>query len=313
MVRARALAASCILLGCEPKLIVGERMISEGGTAGTLDAGGAGATPPDAGESDAGTGGNAGAAGDIGDAGAGGNLGDAGAGGAGPQCPDGGDIPGQTDPIAVPWSTSFENGFCDFVKAGGFCLGGGTRRTVTTPVPKSGMFAAEFSVVTTDTMNIQARCVLQGALPNEAYYSAWYYVPALATLDSTSSLFNLFHFRGGDASPDGLWDVTLVNSSNGDLELLVYDFLAPRVRKQTNPRPIPIGRWFHIQFYLKRASDATGAIALYQDDELLVEASGIVTDNSSWAQWYVGNIAKGLTPPVSTVYVDQVTITKTRN
>jgi hypothetical protein len=59
---------------------------------------------------------------------------------------------------------------------------------------------------------------------------------------------------------------------------------------------------------LKRAADATGEVALYQDGELLIQATDLITDDSSWGQWYVGNLAQGLTPPDSTLYVDDVTL-----
>jgi hypothetical protein len=306
MTRAVLLAVSCSLLGCEPKLVVGERTAPAVATAGSTDmpttnAGGT-AGAPGAG----GVGGDvdgAGQAGDAGDAGQGGQAGD-----AGDQCPDTGvAIPAMTDPIEIPWSTGFENDFCDYQYAGGFCYGGGTRKIVTSPV-HSGRYAAEFTVTGADTMSSQERCVRQGVLPSEAYYGAWYYIPALPTLTS-SSLWNLWHFSGGDTSTAGLWDVTVVNNTaDGNLQLLVYDFLVPTEMRPTNPPPVPIGEWFHIQFYLKRASDQTGVIRLYQNGKLLLEKTKLVTDDSSWGQWYVGNLAKELTPPESTLYVDDVTI-----
>jgi len=219
-------------------------------------------------------------------------------------------VPPNTDPIAVPWSTSFENGFCDYTQLAGFCFAdpAASYRTVASPV-HSGQFAAAFSVTTADSTGTQTRCVRQGALPPAAYYGAWYYVPARAT---NSAFWNLLHFQGGDPSVQHyLWDVSLVNTPNGDLQLAVYDFLANNglgmVRKPNAP-PIPIAAWFHIQFYLKRAADATGEIVLYQDGQRLLDVSGVITDDSTWGQWYVGNIATGLMPPDSTVYVDDVTI-----
>jgi len=215
-----------------------------------------------------------------------------------------------TDPVAIGWSTSFEDGFCDYTDLGGFCFGGGSH-TVVSSRANLGQFAAEFSVSTTGSASNQARCVRQGVLPVEAYYGAWYFVPARATLDSTASLWNLLHFQGGDTSTEGLWDISLVNTADGNLELLVYDFLAGVVRRSSISTTIPIQEWFHIQFYLKRSADATGAIRLYQNRQLLIEATGIITDDSTWAQWYVGNIAKGLTPSDNTVYVDDVSIRAT--
>ena len=299
------LAVTCLYFGCEPTLVVGERNDAGAGAAGSAASGGtAGATE---------VAGTAGATEVAGAAGAAGATEVAGA--AGAQCPDNGNAPGPMDPIAVPWATGFENGFCDFEEVGGFCYGGGTRKTVTSPTPRSGQFSAEFSVSTDDPMSTQARCVRQGVFPSEAYYGAWYYIPATSTLsDPKNSLYNLFHFQGGDVSTDGLWDISLVNGDNGELELLVFDFLKGTVRKQTQPNiPIPIGSWFHIEFYIKRRSDATGAIRLYQDGKPLVDVSGIVTDDSSWGQWYVGNIGKVLTPPDCTLYVDDVTIDTSLN
>jgi hypothetical protein len=43
----------------------------------------------------------------------------------------------------------------------------------------------------------------------------------------------------------------------------------------------------------------------------LFDLTNILTDDSSVGQWYVGNLATGLTPPASTLYVDDVTIRAT--
>ena len=108
-----------------------------------------------------------------------------------------------------------------------------------------------------------------------------------------------------------LWNVTLVNGSNGDPELIAYSPLNGQY--PLNPTtPIPIGSWFHIEFFLKRAADATGEVALYQDGALLFDVTNLITDDSSFGQWYVGNLADHLAPPDSTLYVDDVSISATR-
>jgi Polysaccharide lyase len=241
------LAAASALVGCEPKLVVGDWCVP----------------------SDAGT-------------------------------------PATTDPIASPWSTGFENGFCDFTQAAGFCLADthASYRLVTSPV-HTGQFAAAFDL-DTSASGYQARCVRQGALPSAAYYGAWYYVPAAATNPAN---WNLLHFQGG--SPSGqhnLWDVSLKAASNGDLQLTVFDSLNNTTRSASSPMAIPIGVWFHLEFYVKRAADTTGEIALYQDGQMLLDVTGIATDDSDYGQWYVGDLAAGLTPPNFTLYVDDVTI-----
>ena len=222
--------------------------------------------------------------------------------------------PVSTSAVALPWATGFEQRFCDYTQLAGFCYADpkASYETVTEPV-HSGRYAAAFKVDSALTDGRQARCVRQGVLPSAAYYAAWYYVPEPAT---NFALWNLWHFQGGEPSAPsglhGLWDVSLVNGTNGALELVVFDFLNGRTRRAANPRPIPIGAWFQVEFYLKRAADNTGEVALYQDGELQLEIKNLRTDDSRWGQWYVGNLASGLTPSEFTLFVDDVTIRATR-
>jgi hypothetical protein len=235
------------------------------------------------------------------------------------RCPvnsmDGGSPPSKTDPITVPWSSGFEDQFCDYPgdDAPGWCYGfpPASFRVVSSPV-HTGQFAAEFTVLTgTDAGDSpQARCSRQGVLPAEAYYGAWYYFPEIAT---NKGNWNLFHFQGGNSDATSLhylWEVSLVNGPTGELNLRVYDDLDSS-KRPTSTKSVPIGRWFHIVFYWKRAKDTSGEVALYQDDERVVDLTNLVTDDTDWGQWYVGNLATALQPPQSTVYVDDITIRAT--
>ena len=153
----------------------------------------------------------------------------------------------------------------------------------------------------------------QGQLPLSAYYGAWYYVATLST--NNNAVWNLIHFQGGSNPDDilnGKWDISLINDDNGGLRLVVYQFPMTNVQGGTptmsSTPPIPIGKWFHIEMFLKRAADATGEVQVYQDGVSLLHLTDIITDDSQWGQWYVGNLATKLSPPESTVYVDDVTI-----
>ncbi|MET0388488.1 MAG: hypothetical protein ABW321_21130 [Polyangiales bacterium] len=213
-------------------------------------------------------------------------------------------------PISAPWSTGFESRFCDYTTRGGFCYADdeASYSVVSDPV-HSGRHAAAFKITGDSQIGRQTRCVRQGMLPAAAYYGAWYLIPQPV---AGSDLWNLWHFRGGDdTSQHGLWDISLVERS-GTFELVVYDFLNARTHRAATPKPVPFGRWFHIELYLKRANDRTGEIALYQDGEKLIAATALRTDDSSWGQWYVGNLAEGLTSPGSTLFVDDITIRASR-
>jgi hypothetical protein len=238
------------------------------------------------------------------------------------KCParsllDGGIALTGAEPITLPWSTGFENQLdCDYREVAGSCYAWppGLYRVVASPV-HSGQFSAEFTVLTgTDAGDSpQGRCMRTGVFPTEAYYGAWYYIQESAT---NAGNWNLFHFQGGD-DLDFLWDVSLANGSTdagstGPLNLYVYgnrEFAVPPNARVSGP-PVPIGSWFHIEFYWKRAQDKSGEVALYQDGIRVVNLTNIVTDNTGTGQgqWYVGNLADALQPPRSTVYVDDITI-----
>jgi hypothetical protein len=216
-------------------------------------------------------------------------------------------------PLVVPWSTGFENAPGDSWVPGNpsdcYATAGASFQLVTTPV-HGGQHSAAFRVNTAAVVPpsaSQTRCLKRGVLPMAAYYGAWYYVPAPAT---NSGNWNLLHFRGADVPQDsathGLWDVSLANASDGTLHLVVYDFLRKSTLQTTGT--MPIGAWAHLEVYLRRAADSTGQFTLRRDGQVVLDLTGIATDDSRWGEWFVGNLATALSPPSSTVYVDDVTI-----
>jgi hypothetical protein len=211
--------------------------------------------------------------------------------------------------IEASWTTGFETGFCDYMRAGGICYASpdASYSIVNEPVHSGSHAAAYFVTSDPSGRALQARCFREGALPLEAVYGVWFYLPSSAT---NTGNWNLVHFQGG--KPGGplhnLWDVSLRSADDGALSAYLFDFLNAGIRVPKAAPAVPIGSWFHLEFRLRRASDATGEVALYQDGTLLIEVKDLPTDDTDYGQWYVGNFADALTPPASTIYVDDVTI-----
>lgn len=65
-----------------------------------------------------------------------------------------------------------------------------------------------------------------------------------------------------------------------------------------------------VAYVLQSALDATGDVALYQDGEELVRIADVISNDTPFSQWYVGNHAAtmAVNSPTSTVYVDDVTV-----
>jgi hypothetical protein len=213
-----------------------------------------------------------------------------------------------SNPLIVPWTTSFENGFCDYAEADGYCYVEAFAgfEVVTSPV-RSGSFAAAYTLNTDAGLaGHQSRCVRGGQLPEAAYYSAYFFIPEAP---SATANWNLMHFRGIDGdSSHGLWDVSIARTPAGSLRVYIFDHLRALVRDTTSVPALPVGEWFQLEVYWRRAADATGALTLYQDGEVAFDLTELITDDSSLGEWYVGNLAATLTPAISTIYVDDVAI-----
>ncbi|MEO7033437.1 MAG: hypothetical protein ABI548_06165 [Polyangiaceae bacterium] len=217
--------------------------------------------------------------------------------------------------IPLPWSTSFENGFCDYSGPAGYCYGTpNASRGIVSSQHHLGRYSAEFTVNSDDPNGHQTRCVRQGILPALGYYSAWYLLPNTVT---TTGNWNLWFFQGGDnasAPLHSLLNVTLINGSNGALELIAFSPLGAGLLRAATPIPVPIGSWFQIELFLKRAADNTGEVRLYQNGVQLFDKTNLVTDDSNFGRWFVGNLSTPqATPADSTVYVDDVSISATLN
>lgn len=218
-----------------------------------------------------------------------------------------------TEELVLPWETSFEDGFCGYTDAGGYCVvnAEAAYAIVTSPV-HSGTSAAAFQVSGdyADTGDgLQARCARHGILPEAAYYGAWFYIPNPVT---SSNNWNLFHFDGnGRDVQHELWDVSL-GVEGGTLRAYVFDFLRMTTRPVDAGGEVPVGEWFHLEVYWLRSAEATGVFELYVDGVEALSLTNLVTDDSESGEWYVGNLATELQPRPNTLYVDDVTISATR-
>jgi hypothetical protein len=91
----------------------------------------------------------------------------------------------------------------------------------------------------------------------------------------------------------------------------VFDFLRMTMRAATGVTKVPVGRWFELSVQWERAKTPSGQFAVYVDGELALRLQDLVTDDSTVAQWYVGNLAVSLSPSNYTLYVDDVSIRAT--
>jgi hypothetical protein len=148
--------------------------------------------------------------------------------------------------------------------------------------------------------------------PPEAYYGAWFYIPASLEVPSWLSLLH-FGYRqtaGGTTSP--VWDFNVHPGTDGRLIARLYQSAPIENIEQTNPIPVPIGAWVHFEILFKKAADATGHITVWQDGVQILDVASVLTAPTDLIQWDCGAGSGEVTPSPGTVYFDDATISSAR-
>ena len=218
---------------------------------------------------------------------------------------------------AVLWSSTFEVGdLSEWSKdghGGAFFDNATAGPSATSEVAHRGRFAGMATVTTMPgTTSISYLFRNQPSVP-EAYYSAWFYIPTSFAVKTWLSLIHFNGSRSGDGSDlSALWDLNLYPRLDGSLVAHLYDYVAQTNLEQTVPAPVPVARWVHFEVFIRKAADATGDIAVWQDGVSILDNRNVVTAANDWLQWDVGGSSDDVTPPRAVVYVDDAAISLAR-
>jgi hypothetical protein len=150
-----------------------------------------------------------------------------------------------------------------------------------------------------------------GALPVEAYYSAWYYVPR--TID-VSGFWVIFKFRQQDqATMDELFDLDLINLASGEMSLQLYDHRRQATIPLDAKDPVvPVSRWFQIEAFYRNAQDTTGRVTFWLDGQPILDVANQAMASTPWVEWSVTSIGETLNPGTAVVYVDDCAVSRSR-
>jgi Polysaccharide lyase len=208
---------------------------------------------------------------------------------------------------------SYDSGYCSRPTNG-----------VSTDVARTGKYSMKMTIDTANRTSSGCRQFrhAESVSGNPYYYSAWFYLPAKS---SAIDYWNVFQFKSESATlNNSFWVLDLMPRGNGALRLLLrwkgavvgpYSTDAStgtRYFDQTG-MDVPVGRWFHIEAYLKQASDFSGRLTVWQDgvqlwDMVNVKTKFVGGDN----RWSVNNYSDGVNPNPTALYVDDVVISTAR-
>jgi hypothetical protein len=151
-------------------------------------------------------------------------------------------------------------------------------------------------------------------IPEQAYYGAWFLIPAGLQVRSFLSLLHFgYHPTADDPNTTAIWDFDLQPDTGGSLIPHLYQTGAASPVAPQPAVPVAPATWVHFELLFKKAADATGRIVAWQNGVQIMDVTNVVTAPTEWIQWDVGGGALDvITPSPVSIYVDDVTISSTR-
>jgi hypothetical protein len=157
----------------------------------------------------------------------------------------------------------------------------------------------------------------EGALPQSAYYTVWYYIPKAYV---TTTNWIILRFRGvNDPEPAAsgplakLLDLSLESQPDGTMTLILTDS-RPQYLESPLPDPVPVvpvGRWFQIECFFRNANDESGRLTVWLDGAQIYDAQRPTGPNSA-VYFTPCSLVYQMTPTDARLYVDDIAISYSR-
>jgi hypothetical protein len=222
------------------------------------------------------------------------------------------------------WSADHETGDLDEWSSGGGgeYNNGDADTVVSTRRAHTGRHAAEMTITAPPESGTRLFRTRESRSGVDAYYGVWYFIPRPY---AAAEYWNLFQFKSETDSENEPWwvlDVAARSRTGRPYFFLRYKGTLPGPRSgdvaegehgtkyfwQTTS-DIPIGRWLHVEVFLRQSSRFSGRIVVWQNGTRLFDLAGVKTKFVGGDQrWSVNNYSNGLQPQPSVIYVDDATI-----
>ncbi|MCP4361216.1 MAG: hypothetical protein GY796_24675, partial [Chloroflexi bacterium] len=156
---------------------------------------------------------------------------------------------------------------------------------ITTDVAHSGQYALKLSITgATDGKSQGARIFRRWLdsnasppipLPDEAYYSAWYFFPQTYV---PAEWWNIFQFKSRGEASLSMFSFNIDTSESNKMELYVYDKILGTAHSQDGtPLYISPGEWVHIEAYVKKSHLPNGRLTVWLNGQEIIDAQNIQT------------------------------------
>lgn len=247
----------------------------------------------------------------------------------------------------VLWSADHEEGnLADWTRAGSRYAGGGIfnsgARTAVAVASRDIAHSGEWSSRATISKAIRARNGRRAVrqmrwtnkawdeggqfFPDEAFYSTWLYLPYTYNPNKyqpwdpgDGGWWNIFQFKSNDARGVSrpVWTLNVAHHDRQKkMVLYLYSkYNDPSSQGQQRPRPLPVGKWVHLEALYHSATGRHGRIHVWQDGHLILKVDNVVTSlggisgTDTHPIWGIGNYTDHISGDPSgegtaTVYFD---------
>lgn len=216
-------------------------------------------------------------------------------------------------------------------------LTGNASAAVVTTVAHGGTRALSLTITTPGSPTAGARFFrwAESRANRALYYSAWFYLPTAVTPNGSGLFWNLFQFksRSTGGRDDPLWAFYADADGKGGVRLRAGwgyggatvagpksgDSVGAKNFYQTTAS-LPVGKWVHLEAFLRQSSGFDGQVTLWQDGVKLFDFTNVRTSYAngtynSWNaenEWAVLSYSDGLSPSPATIFIDDAVISTTR-
>ncbi len=218
----------------------------------------------------------------------------------------------------VTWATNHESGTLDdWLSA----PGGGTildASNSTVEVVAGPAHSGKYALKLTDlgASDVDGPGVYRELIdPDEAYYSAWYYLPRAYT---TNSQWTIQKFRSRlESDPTVVshgHDLDLRTLPGGQVVLFVFSHDPAYLQAPLADPPafVPIEAWFQIEVLYRSRTDETGRLLVWIDDRLVYDLENRRTAGSGDLLWSPCSVGLDVQPMPREVYIDDAAISRVR-
>jgi hypothetical protein len=233
-------------------------------------------------------------------------------------------------PASILWSADHEEGNMSdwYIGSGGgeFNSGGGVS-SASRDFAHTGVWSAK-GTIGTGVSAIRLFRWDESHSNVQAYYSAWYYLPAKITSSAWGN--NVFQFKSktGSGVSDPFWDLNVRLRANGNMYLTLNWWCGLTVEGphsgesgcrtyQQTVKDVPVAQWVHIEAFLRQSTVLDGQIIVWQDGTEIFNQANVKTRYptvNGWGpnDWSINNYGENVLPSPFTMYFDDAVVSLTR-